>query len=73
VGMFDAPLAIRVGNSRPCVRLKLGVRCGYRGEGPGLVRVRVVRCVMVGSRRRWRLRGMVIAVVRGMEVVVGAG
>lgn len=76
--VFEAPLAPRVlGNSRACVRRRLGVRRGVRGEGegPGLVRARLVRwVVVVGSRWRWRLRGMVMAAVWGMvEGVGGAG
>lgn len=73
--VFDALSATRVlGNSRACVRRRLGVRRGDSGEGHGLFCARLVRCVEVaGSRWRWRFKGMVMAAVWGMvEGVVGA-
>lgn len=55
------------------MRRRLGVRRGPRGEGPGLVRARLVRCVVAGSMWRCRLRGIVMAAARGVVEVVGVG
>lgn len=74
--LFDAPLAACLGNSRACVRRRLGVRRGGWGEGPGFgfCRARFGRLVVVvGEGWRWRVRGIVIAGVWGMVEVVGAG
>lgn len=72
--LFDVPPAACRGNSRACVRWRLGVWRGGWGEGPGVCRARFGRLVVVaGSRWRWRVRGIVIAGVWGMVEVVGVG
>lgn len=73
--LFDAPVAACLGNSRAWARRRLGVRRGGWGEapGPGLCRARFGRLVVVGSRWRWRVRGIAIAGVWGMVEDVGAG
>lgn len=74
MGVFNVPLVTRVfGNSRACVRRRLGLRRGDRGEGPCLICARLVRCVVeAGSRWRWRFMGMEVVAVWGMVEVVGA-